>query len=374
MSDELKVTDAMLDVVLAAHRVPELDQDFASRVLAAAQSLPTGRRIGRTWPRPSRRPWPRSPLWLGVIALNIVAASAVAAMVTGIPVWHQVSEIVRKVTQRWHPEATHPAKRRVARPPTVVASQEAAPFAVAVGKGNATPNTGPSPVDGQQAIVQLPQLQNHPLATLSHDYSRLARAGLGRVVMMHRPNIPHGPRLRTVSERRTKQARQAFVDRRIDAHRTRLKKIGHDARSNMLEPTVRAARGRRAERILEPLTSLNKTPPIMTLPARSDKPSLARDRAKPQRQDRARSHFEIAREARGAPIGSRVERRPVPITTPLSRTYGPRPEEQRSLPERQDRASRRFEMAREARAERLRSHDRRPARMIHHQARRRFVF
>lgn len=113
MTADSRSTDRTVDALLAAHPVPTLDGDFASRVLAAAASpMVTPARTVR--PRRIGRPWRRSPLWLGFLALNIVAASAVAAMVSGFPVWHHVTAIVQKVSHSLHTEPAHPARHRAA--------------------------------------------------------------------------------------------------------------------------------------------------------------------------------------------------------------------------------------------------------------------
>ena len=183
MSSEPRITDAMVDALLATHQVPALREDFADQVLAAAQSSRASPN-NLPWPRRSLRPWRRSPLWLGVIALNIIAASAVAAMVSGIPVWHHVTELVQKVTHGWHRAPVHSGPHRVLQRP-LVASRPPALSSPTMATAAAEPR--PAAVLSlatQKAIT--PVQQFHPLA------ERIANRGYHHTRMMpkHRREGP----------------------------------------------------------------------------------------------------------------------------------------------------------------------------------------
>lgn len=111
MTREPNATDRVVEAVLATYRVPTLDKGFANRVIAAAQSQ---KRLAAAvpWPRPGRRSWRRSSIWFGFIALNIVAASAVAAMIGGTAVWHHVAEIAQTVASKWNGGGPNPLSHR----------------------------------------------------------------------------------------------------------------------------------------------------------------------------------------------------------------------------------------------------------------------
>ena len=192
MSGDPGTTDLMVDALLAAHEVPALGADFASRVLAAAQSLPAGPGVNSPWPRRSLRPWRRSPLWFGFIALNIVAASAVAAMVSGIPVWHHLTEIVQNVKHSLHREPIHSARHRVA-PPRRVASHAPASSPAAIASTVSEPHpTSAIPIEAREAIAPLRQPGARPLAIggPSNHHARMAQARQREKLIRHRPNTP----------------------------------------------------------------------------------------------------------------------------------------------------------------------------------------
>ena len=163
MSGEPRTTNLMVDALLATHQLPTLSEDFADRVLAAAQSSRAGPHNGSPWPRRNLRPWRRSPLWLGFIALNIVAASAVAAIVSGIPVWHPVTEIVQKVTHGWYRAPVHSAPHRVS-PRQLISSRPPANSSPMTDNKVTLPQSAAVlPLATQEAIG--PVRQFHPVPT-----------------------------------------------------------------------------------------------------------------------------------------------------------------------------------------------------------------
>lgn len=279
MSGEPRTADLMVDALLAAHRVPALGEDFASRVLAAAQSLPAGPDVSSPWPRRSRRPWRRSPLVLGFIAINIVAASAVAAMVSGIPVWHHVTEIVQKITHRWHREPVRAARHRVA-PHRPVASQAVASGPAMIANTVSEPRTAAVlPLATREAIALVPQSHLRPLVIggLSIHHVRIAKVRRREKLILHRPNTPL----------------------EMHPHGARGNGFPITARRHPLEDIPRAE-GDRAVRLPEPPPAiLPRGPrPVARQPAEPYGPSLEPQRALPERQDRADGPAEASREVR----------------------------------------------------------------------------
>lgn len=279
MSGEPRTTDSMVDALLATHQVPALGEDFAGRVLAAAQSLRAGPRNGSPWPRRILRPWRRSPLWLGFIAINIVAASAVAAMVSGIPVWHHLTEIVKDVTHSWHREPLHSARHRIApRPPVRLQTPPSAPLIVPSILAE-RPQAPELPLKTREAIARAPQPKSRSLAfaARSHHLARMAQARLRERIILHRPDTP----------------------RELRPHRIRAERLGITARRHAFKQLVRTEPGPVA-RPPEPqaATFPRETQPVSTRPAQPYGPRLEPQRAFPERQERVRGPFEIRREAR----------------------------------------------------------------------------
>ena len=279
MNGEPRATDLMVDALLAAHQVPTLGEDFASRVLAAAQSLPAGPCVSSPWPRRSLRPWRRSPLWLGFIALNIVAASAVAAMVSGVPVWHHLTEIVQKVAHSWHREPVRDARHRVA-PHRPVASQAVASGPAAVASTVSEPQpTSAIPIEAREAIAPIPQSHPRPLAIggSTNPHARIAQARRRAKLMLHRPNTP--------LEMLPHRARGNGFP--ITDHRHVLANIPR-ARPDLMLRTPPP-----------PVVALPREPrPVARQPAEPYGPRLEPQRALPERPDRANGHSEVWREAR----------------------------------------------------------------------------
>lgn len=75
--------DAALARLLDAWDVPAISPDFAVRVTAEATRADRPRLPPRLSPRRRARPWTRRGLWTGIVAINIVLASAVAAAFGG---------------------------------------------------------------------------------------------------------------------------------------------------------------------------------------------------------------------------------------------------------------------------------------------------
>lgn len=279
MSGDPRTTDLMVDALLAAHEVPALGEDFASRVLAAAQSLPAGPGVNSPWPRRSLRPWRRSPLWFGFIALNIVAASAVAAMVSGIPVWHHLTEIVQNVKHSLHQEPVHSARHRVA-PPRRVASLAPASSPAAIASTVIEPHPKSAiPIEAREAIAPLRQPGARPLAIggPNNHHARMAQARRREKLILHRPNTPL----------------------EMLPHRARANGFPITARRHAVEDIPRAAPDRTLRTPQPPVNALPREPrPVVRQPAEPYGPRLEPQRAFPERQDRADEHLEVWREAR----------------------------------------------------------------------------
>jgi hypothetical protein len=84
--DPMMLDDAALDRLLGHAETPPMSADFADRVLAEAARED---RVVRVPPLPPRlrtvhRPWTRRGVWAGLIAVNLIVASAIAATVTGV--------------------------------------------------------------------------------------------------------------------------------------------------------------------------------------------------------------------------------------------------------------------------------------------------
>lgn len=104
--------DIQLDRLLGAHHAPPLSADFAQR--AAAEAVREDRAPGLP-PSPSsvhraRRPWTRRGLVAGVVAVNLIVASAIAATFSGhFPALQHVATSVARVLHiRPHQAAPHP--------------------------------------------------------------------------------------------------------------------------------------------------------------------------------------------------------------------------------------------------------------------------
>lgn len=279
MSGEPRTTDLMVDALLAAHQVPTLGEDFASRVLAAAQSSPSGPRTDSPWPRRNLRPWRRSPLWLGFIALNIVAASAVAAMVSGIPVWHHVTEIVQKVSHSWQREPVHSARHRVAPPRRVASHAPASSPTAIVSTVNEPQPTSAIPIEVREVIAPFRQPGARPLAISgpSPHHVRIAQVRRREKLMLHRPNTP-----------------LEMLPHRVRGNGFPINARRHALQDIPREPPVRM--------LSTPQPPVNVLPqelrPVARQPAEPYGPKLEPQSALPERQDRSDRHLEVWREAR----------------------------------------------------------------------------
>jgi hypothetical protein len=130
--------DAALDRLLGHHEAPPpLTQGFADRVLAEAarEDRQTGVPPLPPRPRAARRPWARRSVWAGVIAINLIVASAIAATITGVSprlshavaMAAQVLHIHRHAAPPPHHGSSPPPVRRSM--PEVPSSARPLPFA-----------------------------------------------------------------------------------------------------------------------------------------------------------------------------------------------------------------------------------------------------
>ena len=279
MSGEPRTTNLMVDALLAAHEVPALGKDFASRVLAAAQSLPAGPGVSSPWPRRSLRPWRRSPLWFGFIALNIVAVSAVAAMVSGTPVWHHLTEIVQNVKHSLYQEPVHSARHRVAPSRRVASHAPASSPAAIANTVNEPQPTSAIPIEALEAIAPLRQPGARPLAIggPSNHHARIAQAPRREKLILHRPNTPL----------------------EMLPHRARGNGFPITARRHVFEDIPRAPPDLTLRTPQPPVNAIpRELRPVARQPAEHYGPRLEPQRALPERQDRADGNSKVWREAR----------------------------------------------------------------------------
>ena len=287
MSGNPRENDRLVDALLAAHQVPALNDEFADRVLAAAQSSRGSQVNGLPRWRRRLRPWRRSPFLLGFLALNIVAASAVAAMVTGIPVWHHVTEIVEKVTHSWHRQPVH-SLRQVVPPrlaklqasgfsPVIISSIASKPKTAAV----VSPKTGESAKqpNARETVRLLRQTYTQPLAISGQDNrrDRIAQHRRRENLKRHRPNKP------------------------FEIYPNPVRSAGPpiEARPNPLEDIPRARQDWPVRDKIPPAVALPREPrPVASQPAERYGPRLEPQRAHPERQIRAVGPFPVAHKAR----------------------------------------------------------------------------
>lgn len=298
MSGDPSTTDRMVNAFLASHQVPSLDDAFADRVLAAAQSSRTGPATGSPWPRQRSRPWRRSPLWLSFLALNIVAASAVAAMVSGFPVWHHVSAIVQKVAHTWHRETTHLARHQIA-PRRLVASQAPAPVPAPGPAMIASTVTEPRPaamhpLKTREAIAPFRRPKPGPMviARLGHQHNRVMQRRRERLMQIH-----PGTSLNLHSHPHHRDEFPDAADRRKPAN---IFKAERDRTVRLPEPPA--------------TTQAHELRPVEVQPAEPYDPRLAPQHELRKRQEGLRKHLGALRgvrseERRTHPFGRRLESR-----------------------------------------------------------------
>ncbi|WP_419827431.1 hypothetical protein [Sphingomonas sp.] len=104
--------DAALTRLLDAWDVPALAPDFAARVTAEAARSDRPRLPPRVSPRGRARPWTRRGVWTGIVAINIVLASAVAAFGGGGMDLHRLhaaaAQLIAQVLPRHRLDHTSP--------------------------------------------------------------------------------------------------------------------------------------------------------------------------------------------------------------------------------------------------------------------------
>jgi hypothetical protein len=102
MTDPTPLDDAALDRLLGHHEAPPLPAGFADRVLAEAarEDRPVSVPPLPPKPRSARRAWTRRGLWAGVVAFNLIVASAIAATITGVPL--QLAHVAAAAAQVFH--------------------------------------------------------------------------------------------------------------------------------------------------------------------------------------------------------------------------------------------------------------------------------
>jgi hypothetical protein len=292
MSGDPRENDRLVDALLAAHQVPALSGDFADRVLAAAQSPRGGQvNVSPRWRR-SQRPWRRSPFLLGFLALNIVAASAVAAMVTGIPVWHHVTEIVEKVTHSWHRQPVHSSPRDVVPPRFAKLHASGSSPALITITASEPQTAAVISTKAQETVRSSGQHHTKPrtIGGPGNYQARLAPRRLREKLMRHRLSGPF----------------------EMHARRARGGRLPLEARRNPLESFPRAQRDRPL-REKEPLAAaFPRGPrPVASLPPEPYGPRLEPQRALPERQTRADEPQKVSRWERAEQRRMRgVDRRP----------------------------------------------------------------
>lgn len=132
--------EAMLDRLLDAHKVPPLSADFAQRVTDEVTRADRPATLPPFAPRPhaSRRPWTRRGLIAGVVAVNLIVASAIAATFSGhFPALQHIAVTAARVLHIRHHHGAAPHISRVAH--VAPSHREAIPVAVPVPPDEPTP-------------------------------------------------------------------------------------------------------------------------------------------------------------------------------------------------------------------------------------------
>jgi len=106
--------DMQLDQLLGAHQAQPLPADFVQRVAAEATREDRARSLPPFQPhmRRVRRPWARRGLVAGLVAVNLIVASAIAATISGhFPaLQHVAATVVRVLHIPHHHAASHPLR------------------------------------------------------------------------------------------------------------------------------------------------------------------------------------------------------------------------------------------------------------------------
>lgn len=227
MSDPRRdLTDADLGRLLAMAPTGSSSTTMADRIVAEATRADRVRPIpGAISPRRPRRPWMRRPIVIGIVALNLIAASAIAATFGG---GHFALPGLAAISARLFPTAHHAESVRVhhSRPVPLVhgAALSHVETRVATGPALISP-----PVTQRQTVAVRPNMISHPI---------MARPGALRHTDLQ-PRQPH----HALIERRP--ARR--FDANHDSHPRRaalLARRMNGPKSGMLAPRATPSAGR----------------------------------------------------------------------------------------------------------------------------------
>lgn len=195
--------EAMLDRLLDAHKAPPLPADFAQRVTdeVARQDRPATLPPFAPRPHAPHRPWTRRGLIAGVVAINLIVASAIAATFSGhFPALQHIAITAARVLHIRHHHAAPPHISRVAH--VAPSHQEAIPVVVPVPPADPTPAElfaerhplmamrregliAAGRVDGRRAILFA---EHHPFAARA----LVRRARIARLRELHEADFGSG--------------------------------------------------------------------------------------------------------------------------------------------------------------------------------------